>query len=393
MYESYYGLSGKPFQLSPDPRFLFLSAGHKRALAYLRYGLVKREGFIVITGDVGAGKTTLIRSLVASIETEGITAAHVVSTMLDADQMLQGVATAFKLGQPGMSKAQLLAEIQRHFVYLHRARRRALLVVDEAQNLPPSALEELRMLSNFQEADQPLLQTFLVGQPEFREIVQRPEMLQLRQRIIAAYHLAPLARHEVRGYVEHRLKTVGWTGHPLFTDGTFDAAYDATGGVPRQLNTLFDRLLLAGFLDEKQVFDAPDVEEIVRELAIEFAPSVREPIGYNEPSWINHAPIPQPALPVTATQPIAAREPTPSTRESALQDRVDQLESSLTEMTQALKALLAEKNSDRQTEQDAKPAAKSRAETRQKNKPDAKTVSSANNPVAPGSAETEPANS
>src|SRR5512134_3311156 len=217
MYEAFYGLTGKPFQLNPDPAFYFGSRGHKRAFAYLQYGLYQSEGFIVITGEIGAGKTTIVRSLFEQIDREKLVAAQLVSTQLDADDMLRSIGAAFGLQVKSVDKAILLASLEAFLCQLALDKKRALLVVDEAQNLTPKAIEELRMLSNFQLGDQALLQSFLIGQPELRAMMHTPEMQQLRQRVIASYHLGPMDADDTRGYIEHRLKHVGWKDDPTFS--------------------------------------------------------------------------------------------------------------------------------------------------------------------------------
>jgi putative secretion ATPase (PEP-CTERM system associated) len=217
MYETYYGLSAKPFQLRPDPHFYFGSKGHKRAMAYLEYGLSQGEGFIVITGEVGAGKTTLVRNLFNRLPSDQIIAAHIVNTHLDADDTLRMVVAGFGLPAEG-GKAELLARLEQFLRQTDRQGKRALLVIDEAQNLSARTVEELRMLSNFQTDEQCLLQTFLLGQPEFRTTLHSPGMQQLRQRVIASYHLGPMDAQETRAYIEHRLQTVGWKGDPAFSD-------------------------------------------------------------------------------------------------------------------------------------------------------------------------------
>src|SRR5690242_7698552 len=266
MYETYYGLTGKPFQLNPDPAFFFGSRGHKRAFAYLQYGVYQSEGFIVITGEIGAGKTTIVRSLFEQLDRERVVAAQLVSTQLDADDMLRSVAAAFGLNVRAVDKASLLASLEAFLCKAAVDKRRALLIVDEAQNLTPRAVEELRMLSNFQLGDQALLQSFLVGQPELRAMMQGEQMQQLRQRVIASYHLGPLDKAETQAYVEHRLKHVGWKGDPRFEPACFDLIHVVTGGIPRRINTLCNRLMLAGFLGEKHVFDTGDVQGIAREI-------------------------------------------------------------------------------------------------------------------------------
>jgi general secretion pathway protein A len=272
MYEAFFRLTGKPFQLNPDPSFYFASRGHKRAFAYLEYGLYQNEGFIVITGEVGAGKTTIVRSLLEQLDPEKVVAAQLVSTQLDADDLLRSVAVAFGLPVKGVDKAMLLASLEAFLCKLTVEKKRALLVVDEAQNLSARAVEELRMLSNFQLGDQALLQSFLVGQPELREIMQSPQMQQLRQRVIASYHLGPLDKGETQGYIEHRLKHVGWSNDPRFHADTFDLIHALTGGVPRRINTLCNRLLLAAFLGERRELGPGDVKTIATEIRDELGP-------------------------------------------------------------------------------------------------------------------------
>ncbi|GAA5180382.1 XrtA-associated ATPase [Niveibacterium umoris] len=266
MYESFYGFKSKPFQLNPDPTFYYGSRGHRRAMAYLEYGLHQSEGFIVITGDVGAGKTTLVRSLLQRLDSAKVVAAHLVSTQIDADDILRLVAASFGLPAKNVEKADLLLQLEAFLVKLTAGGKRALLIVDEAQNLTPRAVEELRMLSNFQLEDHALLQSFLVGQPEFRQTMQSEHMQQLRQRVIASYHLGPLDLAETRAYVEHRLGCVGWKTDPRFEPSAFDVIHAASGGIPRRINTLCDRVLLAGFLAEKHAVSATDVDDVVTEM-------------------------------------------------------------------------------------------------------------------------------
>src|SRR5437667_1935077 len=287
MYESFYGLTGKPSQLNPDPAFYFGSRGHKRAFAYLQYGLFQSEGFIVITGEIGAGKTTIVRSLFEQLDREKVVAAQLVSTHLDADDMLRAVGIAFGLPVRTVSKAVLLGSLEAFLCKLALESKRALLIVDEAQNLTPRAVEELRMLSNFQLGDQALLQSFLVGQPELRTIMQSPQMQQLRQRVTASYHLGPLDKTETQAYIEHRLKHVGWTGDPRFDPACFDLIHTLTAGIPRRINTLCNRLLLAGYLGEKHRLTATDVQAIAREIHAELGPDAAlslAPIGDTTPT-------------------------------------------------------------------------------------------------------------
>ncbi|MBC7404384.1 MAG: AAA family ATPase [Cytophaga sp.] len=270
MYESYYGLSAKPFQLKPDPRFFFGSKGHKRAMAYLEYGISQGEGFIVVTGEVGAGKTTLMRNLFREIESKNILAAQIVNTHVGADDILRLVAAAFGVEYEDTSKAALLTRLERFLRQCDKQGKRALLVVDEAQNLTPRAVEELRMLSNFQTDDKSLLQTFLLGQPEFRRTMLGDDMKQLLQRVIASYHLGPLDVSETQSYIEHRLNTVGWKNNPSLNADAYSMIFDFTGGIPRKINSLCDRLFLMGYLEEMHAFGEPEVKQVIADIRQEF---------------------------------------------------------------------------------------------------------------------------
>lgn len=266
MYEEFYGLKGKAFRLSPDERFLYLGRGHKRALAYLRYGLDKREGFIVITGNVGTGKTTLAQALIKQYLSKDTVAGKLVTTQLDPDDTLRMTAAAFGLQQEGLSKASLIQYLERFFIRVREAGKHALLVVDEAQNLPARSLEELRMLSNLQQDNVPLLQCFMLAQNEFQQTVNAPGMEQFRQRIIAGYHLTPLDLGETREYIEFRLKCVGWENDPSISDEAFEVIYKHSFGIPRQINRLADRVMVAAFLEETHQIDGELATTVATEL-------------------------------------------------------------------------------------------------------------------------------
>lgn len=275
MYENYYGLTSKPFQLTPDPSFFYGSRWHKRAMSYLQYGLSQAEGFIVITGDIGTGKTTIANSLLDQIQ-DDIVAAQIVTPKLAPDELIKMVATKFQINVQGSTKADILNQLEAFLVSLHKQGKRALLLVDEAQNLPLETIEELRMLSNFQVDGKPLLQSFLLGQEELQPILRAPNMEQFRQRIVASCHLAPLSEQECQAYIEYRLSHAGRAGDALLSVGAFSRIYQFTLGVPRKINTLMDRILLYGFLEELEFLDEEAVENVIKEVSEEmFLPETK----------------------------------------------------------------------------------------------------------------------
>ena len=268
MFDDFYGLKGRPFQLTPDPAFYFESLTHRKALSYLGYGLAQGEGFVVITGEVGAGKSTLVAHLMSTIDPSRLTAAQVVTSKLDGEELVHVVAQAFGLLIDGHDKATALGAIEGFLHEEARTGRRCLLIIDESQNLSIGALEELRMLSNFQLGSHPLLQTLLLGQPEFREtLLEHPQLEQLRQRVIAAHHLDAMESTEVQPYIEHRMKCVGWEGNPAFDQRVFAEIYMASGGVPRRINQIVNRLLLLGAVDQRTRIDGVMLSQVLSELA------------------------------------------------------------------------------------------------------------------------------
>jgi len=269
MYKEFYKLTARPFQLSPDPAFFFEAKPHKKALAYLTYGISQSEGFIVITGEIGAGKSILVEHILSTFVGKNLVAAKVITTQLNADDLLRMVASAFDIPQESADKATILRRMESFLTDCGRTNKSVLLFVDEAQNLPHSALEELRMLSNMQSGGRSLLQIYLLGQPEFRRTIARKSLEQLRQRVITSYHLTALDADETRLYIEHRLTRVGWEGDPHITDEAFQLIFEATGGVPRKVNLLCDRLLLLGFLEEKHEINAEIVKEVVLDMHTE----------------------------------------------------------------------------------------------------------------------------
>jgi type II secretory pathway predicted ATPase ExeA len=249
---------------------------HAKAMAHLTYGLNQAEGFIVITGEVGAGKTTLVDYLCSSLDPQRYVIARMLTTQTSADDTLRLAAAGFGIRTEGLTKGEIIRRFEENLLANFAAGRRSLLLVDEAQNLTVPAIEELRMLSNFVVNHQTPLQSFLLGQPQFRDILALPELDQLRQRVLASYHLGPLAEAETRAYIEHRLRLVGWKDDPHFTDEAFTQVYAETGGIPRRINSLCSRLMLFGFLEETHEVNQEAVAQVADELRNELG-GLREP--------------------------------------------------------------------------------------------------------------------
>lgn len=276
MYTQYYGLTDRPFQLTPDARFWFDSRTHKKAMAYLGYGLAQGEGFITVTGEIGAGKSTLVAHLLATIDRERLNAISLVSTQVEGDDMLRLAALGMGIGVDGAAKAQLLDRIEQRLVEEAAKGKRTLLIVDEAQTLPTSALEELRMLSNFTAQGRALIQIFLLGQPEFQgRLAADPGLEQLRQRIIATHHLDAMEANEVEPYLVHRLAVAGWDGRPAFDAAAYPAIHRHTGGIPRRINQLANRLLLYGAVERLERISGDAVEAVAADMAADRPQAVR----------------------------------------------------------------------------------------------------------------------
>jgi putative secretion ATPase (PEP-CTERM system associated) len=348
MYIEHYGLSGAPFQLTPDARFWFASRTHRKAMAYLGYGLAQAEGFIAITGEIGAGKSTLAAHLLAKIDRARLTAIEIVSTQVEGDDMLRLVAQRLGIASEGASKAQLLENVEQALEDENRAGKRVLIMVDEAQNLPVSALEELRMLSNFQLGGRALVQILLLGQPEFRDRIAGPGLEQLRQRIIATHHLEPMEADEIGEYVRHRLAMVGWSGRPELTPGALEALFHFTGGVPRRLNQLLNRLLLHGAVEGLDRIDRSAVHAVADDLEIERPRNDNEPALPLQAAAIEApAALEEPAVPASVEPvEIAAREPEPEPEQTVASidhpaaARIAALEARLEEQDATLRRVL-----------------------------------------------------
>lgn len=271
MYTDYYGLTGRPFQLSPNPRFFYAGRAHRRAVAYLTFGLQQGEGFVVITGEVGAGKTTLVAYLEEQLSHQRLFVARINAVSLGAQDVLKLVARSLELNPSQASTASLLGLIERNLRQRHAERQRVLLVIDEAQGLGFEALEALRVLSNLGQEDRAAVQILLFGQPQLRDLLARPALEQLRQRVVASAHLGPLDPDEVRPYLEHRLCRVGWRGAPAFEPDLFGEVYAFSRGLPRRINLLAARLLVHGAIEQRETLTAADARELARELEREQA--------------------------------------------------------------------------------------------------------------------------
>jgi general secretion pathway protein A len=252
MYLSFYGLAEKPFAITPDPRYLFLGGRHAEALAHLVYGITEAGGFIQLTGEVGTGKTTIIRSLLAK-QPENAEIALILNPRMNAPEFMLTICEELGIMVPDDavgSVKELIDILNRYLLRAHADGRRVVLVVDEAQNLPPELLEQVRMLTNLETETQKLLQIILIGQPELRDVLARNDLRQLAQRVTGRYHLDPLSRSESLAYVKHRLRIAGSTSD-IFTKGALNELYRTTGGVPRLLNIIGDRALLGGYSEDR----------------------------------------------------------------------------------------------------------------------------------------------
>ena len=355
MYEDFYGLSGKPFQLNPDPTFFYQSAGHQRAMAYLRYGLQQGQGFIIVTGDVGTGKTMLVNNLFRELESQDVVAAKIVSSNINENDLLRMVCAEFELPFERLSKASLLKQLEVFFKSCADDGKRVLLVVDEVQNLPRGSLEELRMLSNFTHNGVPVVQSFLLGQREFRAIMRAPGLEQLRQRVLAAYHLKPLSPAETETYVKHRLSKVGWTDDPDIDTEVYQGIYQYTAGVPRRINTLMDRVLLNASLEESHTVTFDDLRGITQEISHEQDLGRAEDDEDDE--WdVAEPPAPKP-IPRASTRP-AVRKPVsssnmvpPPAQDDAAAAEIRRLEAKLAAMQRAFDNLTSDMTRQEQVAQ------------------------------------------
>ncbi|MGB5537130.1 MAG: AAA family ATPase, partial [Thiogranum sp.] len=266
MFESFYRFDENPFRLNPDEKFRYIHPNYLKAWSYLKYGLDRAEGFVMITGEPGTGKTTLVRNMLSELDPAKYLQVTLVSNQLQAEELLRLLALEFGFKADSYNKATLLTRIQNYTSEQYAAGRRAILIVDEAQNLDSQALEELRLLSNLQAENQSLFQIFLIGQEELRNNVLGPGLEQLKQRLVATFRIEAMNAAQTEGYIEHRLGVVGWLDDPSFNPSIYPLIYRFTQGIPRKINHILSRLLLYGALEGKHRLDQDDLWVVLEEL-------------------------------------------------------------------------------------------------------------------------------
>ncbi len=268
MYEAFYGLNENPFGTTPDPRYLYKSKAHREALAYLAQGVFLKKGFLALTGEVGVGKTTVVRAFVQTFN-PCLDVSFVLNTKVDFREMMYMLLSDFGIDIKSESKVAMLTQLNEYLIGRFAENRNPLIVIDEAQNLSPEVLEELRMLSNLETNQQKLIQIVLVGQPELWDLLEREDLRQLRQRIPGVCQMKLLSREEVYRYIRYRLTTAGLgNGQLIFAESAIDGVYDLSSGIPRLINMLCDRVLLRGYLQRARAIEPEIVIEAARELGI-----------------------------------------------------------------------------------------------------------------------------
>jgi putative secretion ATPase (PEP-CTERM system associated) len=329
MYLEYYGLTEAPFRLTPDADFLFMSRAHARAKAYMDYTVLSRDGFVVVTGEIGAGKTTLINKLVAELPAD-VLVAKIFQTQLNETEFLQAVLTEFGIEKFGTGKVELLNQINDFLIEMYRQNRRVLLIIDEAQNLSDKVLEEVRLLSGLETEKEKLVSIILAGQPELAQVVDSPRFEQLAQRVRLRFHLGALSLEETKEYIRHRLSVAGITDRELFTEDAFPVIFEYTGGIPRLVNSMCDMALLTAYVDERQVVDEDVIRASVDELgwvAFQDRPTQRA----RQVASTNQAVLPTPPAVAAAGTAVAAVQ-----FSDALTEKVDRMYEFMPKMSAGL---------------------------------------------------------
>jgi general secretion pathway protein A len=267
MYREYYGFNRRPFEMTPDPTFLYLGEAHREGLATLVYGVQSGKGFVLLTGEVGTGKTTLLHALLSQLDSS-TASAFIFNPRLEPLDFFAMLFKELGIEKPCSSKADYLLALNEFLIQRLGNNEPTLLIVDEAQNLSPEMLEEIRLLSNLETPTSKLIQIMLVGQPELNELLTRPELRQLRQRIALRHHLRPFDQQELRDYVNERLAKAGYTGKGLFKRSALRELYARSGGIPRVINNLCDAALLQGYARERSVVDGAMIREAAEALAL-----------------------------------------------------------------------------------------------------------------------------
>ncbi|MEX0321066.1 MAG: ExeA family protein [Puniceicoccaceae bacterium] len=266
MYKEFYGLKEMPFNITPDPHFLFFSPSHQEAIQHLRYGIAEKKGFIVLTGEVGCGKTTLCRYLLNEIEGKPIETALILNPRISETQLLQAVLKELGVEKTKQSRQELLEQLNDHCLKLINEGKDIVVIIDESQNMTFQALEHMRLLSNLETNTQKLLQIILIGQPELKEKLQHKSLRQLKQRILVHYDLPPLNRVEMEQYIRYRLIIAGANGRPEFTKAAMKKIYKHTKGIPRLINNMCDKSLLSAFVKSKDMINWWDVRRAAKEI-------------------------------------------------------------------------------------------------------------------------------
>jgi len=285
MYTAFFGFKYKPFQLTPDPEFLYLSRAHKKAMTYLKYGIAENSGFILLTGEIGTGKTTILRSMIKDIP-QDVKLARINNTKVNSEQLISMISEDFGLDVKGLDKTRLLSNLSDFLISQYAQGGRSMIIIDEAQNLSSDLLEEIRLLSNLETDKSKLLQIILVGQPELNIKLGSPKLEQLRQRITVCTHISPLSRDEIESYIKYRLNVAGNEEALAFEEGVLDAIYSFSKGIPRLINILCDFALLTAFTDEKKTVDMVLINEVINDL-IDESPETKAAASLSEEGMLS----------------------------------------------------------------------------------------------------------